>query len=372
MNDMIQSLDFTLEIEGRVENSKLECYINSINSIYSQYLKVEKNDIIGNSIFDIEDDFANIYYEIVSYLFENPKEDNVNIYVKKKKDIFQIIDLEAINKEEDSCWQIMAYVFKREANFIKVFIVIKDIIKYLHKTKEIKSIQDIKNYNDKIMSMSDVISNLSHAWRQPLNSLNFSILNLIDEIYTEKEDDSIIDEYYKEIWQIIKNLSIKIEKFRAFFEMNYNEAIFDVKQYLDLVFEVMEEKIKRENIKIHIKIEKEIKKYGSSNEFVQIMYCILFDIVEYCKNTLDIYNRKLDIQIDTDKNNVFFNIKIIYDNDKYKDFKLCLNHLSMFNSILQKKMKGAIDLVNTKTENKVIISFPLDIQGGTSWKELIY
>lgn len=355
------SKDYTLEVEGRIENNKLKCYVNNINSIYCDYLKLKRDNIIGENIFKIKDNFINVCYEIINYLFKNTIKDSITIYAKKKNNTIEIVDLEEINEEEDIFWQIMAYSFRREASFINVFIVIKDIGEDLHSIKERKIIQDIKNYNDKIMSMSDIISNLSHAWRQPLNSLNFSILNLIDEIYSEKEDDSIIDEYYKEIWHIIKSLSRKIEKFKAFFEMNYKKEIFNIRTYLNLVFEIMEEKIKRENFKININIEEEIEKYGSSNEFVQIMYCIIFDMVEYCKNTLDIHNRELNIQINSDKDNVFINIKALYDTDKYKDYKLYLNRLSMFNNILQKNMEGSIDLINDKIENKIIITFPLNI-----------
>lgn len=361
LKHMSNSKDYTLEVEGRIENNKLQCYVNNINSIYCDDLKIKRDDIIGKSIFKIKDNFTNICYEIINCLSENTRRDSITIYAKKRNNTIEVVDLKDINDEEYDLWQVMAHSLKREANFINVFIVIKNIGEDLHNIKERKIIQDIKNYNDKIMSMSDIISNLSHAWRQPLNSLNFSILNLIDEIYAEKEDDNIVDEYYKEIWHIIKSLSRKIEKFKAFFEMNYKEEIFNIKTYLDLVFEIMEEKIKRDNLKLNINIEEEIKKYGSSNEFVQIMYCIIFDIVEHCKNTLDMHNRELNIHIYSDKDNVFINIKALYDTDKYKNYKLYLNRLSMFNNILQKKMKGSIDLINNKIENKIIITFPLNI-----------
>ncbi|MGF7060459.1 hypothetical protein [Brassicibacter mesophilus] len=356
-----QSLDFTLEVEGRIKNDKLECYLNNINSHYCKYLNVERSEIIGNNIFSINDDFVNIYYQIMNYLFRNSMEDSVNIYIKKSGKKLEILSIEDIEEENCESYQIMAYAFRKDTQFLKVFIVIKDICKELRNMQEKSSIRDINNYNDKIMSMSDIVSNLSHAWRQPLNSLNFSIINLIDEIDNEAGENGLVNEYYNEIWQIIKNLSRKIDKFKAFFEMDYKKEIFYIKKYLDLVFEIMEEKIRKEHIKIDISIEENIKKYGSPNEFVQIMYCIFFDIIEYCKNALDIYNRKLKIQIYVNERDIFFDIKVVYDTEIYNNFKLSLNHISMFSSIIHKTMGGTINLINCGIENRVIISFPLDI-----------
>ncbi|SNS29853.1 hypothetical protein SAMN05446037_1007100 [Anaerovirgula multivorans] len=361
MGSTNQHLDFMLEIEGRIEEGKLKCYINHINSHYVNYLKVEKSKIIGSSIDNIKDDFTNIYYKIINYFLENSTEDSMNIYMKKDDENFEIANLEDIKDEKCQLWQIKAYAFSRDIDFLKAFISVKDINKELYSVKEKCSVKDMKSYTDKIMNLSDIVSNLSHAWRQPLNSLNFSIINLMDEIDSETKNCRLMEEYYREIWQIIKNLSSEIEKFNTFFEMDYKKENFDIKKYLDLVFEILEEKIKREHITVDVITKEKISQYGSPNEFIQIMYCIFFDIIEHCKDELDIDNRKLMIQISTNNKKVFFDIKINYNADKYKEYKLYLNHLSMFSNIIHKRMEGTIDLINKGTENRLIIGFPLDI-----------
>ncbi|WP_156936274.1 sensor histidine kinase [Clostridiisalibacter paucivorans] len=356
---MNQSLDFTLEIEGRIEGQKLKCYVNNISSYYTDYLNAKRDNIINTNIFNIKDELIYIYYDIVNHLFDNPSKDSINIYIKKEDKDLKVVRFEEV-KEDHKCWHIMAYPFRRNIDSIKVFIVIRDKRVYLNKVKAKKIRQDIKNYNDKIKNLSDIISNLSHVWRQPLNSLNFSIINLIDEIDSEEELD-VIDKYYNEIWEIIKSLSMKIEKFKSFFEMDYKKIVFDMNKYLDLVFEIMDEKIKKDHIKVILNKEGQVKKYGSPNEFVQIMYFICFDIVGCLKNRFDIYNRKLNIKIKANKSDVCISINLIYDIEKYMDFNLHLNHLSMFKNIIENKMRGTIDLINDKKENKVIISFPLEI-----------
>lgn len=360
-NTKNQNLGFMLEIKGRVEDGQLKCYVNNINNHYLSYFKIKRKEIIGNRIWSLKDDFVNIYCQIIDYFWKNPAEESIHIYVKKIGENLEIVNLGEIKNEKCELWQIVAYTFNRDTDLLEVFIFLKDISKEICSMKEEFSIKDIKNYNDIIMNLSDLVSNLSHAWRQPLNSLNFSIINLMDEIDSDTRNCEIVEEYYKEIWQIIKSLSLEIEKFKEFFEMDYKKEVFDIDKYLDLVIEILDEKIKKEHIKIDVRLKEKIKTYGSPNEFLQIMYCVFFDIIEHCRNGLDIHNRGLSIEITTKEQNVFFDIKAIYDTNQYKDFELSLNHLSMFKNIIPKKMEGTIELINNEAEKKVTISFPLNM-----------
>lgn len=354
--------NFLFEIEAKIDKEEINCYIKSANEYYCEYVKVEKNKIIDINIDYIDDEFKKIYYQIIEYLFKNSRKDVLNLYIIKDDKNMKVISEKEVYmcSNEKEFYQIMACVLERKTEHLKIFIVVRDISKEIDTISEINKLLDINNYQDKIMNISGVISNLSHSWRQPLNSLNFSIINLIDEIDNKTVDNKLVDIYYNEIWQIIKNLSWKIEKFNTFFKIDYKKKEFNIKKYLDLVFEIMEEKIKKENIQLHIDIEEDLKKYGSPNEFVQIMYCIFFDIFEHCRMNLDTYNRILNIEVNSYGNKVFINIKVIFDKNKYSDFKLDLRHISTFNNILTKVIKGNINLINDETENKVKVSFPLD------------
>lgn len=355
-----QSVEWIVEIEGKIEGDKLECYINNINNHYAQFLKVEKEQIIGKNINYIKNNLNSIYYKIINCFFHNSKKDTLTIYINKKDDNLEILPSEDIKEEKCDLWEIVGYLQSKSSDAVRVLIIVKDINEELDYIKEKITMRDIKSYNHIIMNLSDVISNLSHAWRQPLNSLNFSIINFMDEL-EEAHDNKIKEEFYKEIWQIIKSLSREIEKFKAFFEMDYKKEIFDIKKYLDLVFEILDEKIKKENIIIDVHIQEKINKYGSPNEFLQIMYCVLFDMIEHCKNTFDIQDRKIDIQVTRDKKNIFLKMNIIHDIEKKSNYKLYINHLSMFKNIIHSKMDGTIDLINDGTDHSLIIGFPIEL-----------
>lgn len=356
---MNQSSDLVLEIEGKINDNQMECYINNINNNYISAFDVKKEQVIGKAVSSLEDGFTSVYYQVANWFFNNPSEDSLRLYVNINDHAIETIPIEDLMMEQYNLWEIVCYVLSRDKNDIKLFILLKDFNKELNLIKERLNIKDIKSYDDIIMNLSVIISNLSHAWRQPLNSLNFSILNFVDELEDEKHDSQVSQEFYKEIWEIIKNLSGEIEKFKAFFEMDYKMNLFDVNQYLNLVFEILEEKIIRENIVISVQTNEEIYRYGSVNEFLQIMYCVLFDLIEHCKETFDVKNRKINIQLTRSVDQIVIDILPMYDLNQYPNHQLSLNHLSMFQNIIHRKMKGNIDILNEEENKRISITIPL-------------
>jgi len=357
-----QPVGFSLEIKAGIKEGIIEGYIKNVNEHYCEYLKTKKDKIMDVNIKDVNDEFVDIYYQLINYIFENETEDILSLYVRRNKDKVEILDVgkSEIFNGKDKFYEIMAYILDKDIENLRLFIVVRDFSKEIDIISGLSRILEISNYNDKIMNISEVVSNLTHSWRQPLNSLNFSILNLKDEIINEIGDPKFVNDFYSEIWQIIKNLSCKIEKFRAFFEIDYEKKYYNLLECMNLIFEIMDEKIGKENFHICMDIKGDSQIYGSPNKFVQIMYCVFLDIIECCKNALGTFDRSLKIDINREEKNVSIDIKTIFDREKYVDFDLNLRHISTFKNILHEFMRGKIDVANSKKENKVIISFPLD------------
>lgn len=351
-------VDLILEVEEIKENNELKFYIKDINTKYSEHLQMTYDEIVGKDIFDVYDDtIASMYYEIVVDLYKTKINQSAKFYFEKGKEGFKIIDKDVEIQEDTVYLESTIYPLIKRNKLKEIFIVIKNITKQLKEMKESREKDAVKIYNDKMMSMSDIITNLSHVWRQPLNSLNFCIINLIDEIKSEYEDRLNLDDYYQEMWEIIKNLSKKIEKFQAFFEPESESKFFEVEKYIYLTFEIMEEKIKKDNIKLNIDIDKNIKMYGFPNEFAQLMYHIFYDLIEYCKNNFDINNRILNIKISSSDDKINIIIKIKYDREKYKNINFKFNNLLMIKNIVEKKMKGNINIINNNIEKEIDLSF---------------
>ncbi|WP_099189418.1 ATP-binding protein [Tepidibacter mesophilus] len=356
-----EPFELTAEVEIVKENNKPEFYIKNINTIYNNYLKISPKEIIGKNIIDLyEPSSARLYYEIALKIYNNKIEDNLKIYIKNINNENRIISYSEIELEEEASYlEISVYPLVEDNEIKKMFIIIKNITRHLKEIHLLKKQYVVKNYNDKITSISDMISNLSHVWRQPLNSLNFCILNLIDELKDECEYCVDLEDYYNEMWDIMKNLSKKIDKFQSFFELSEQNECFGVKKCLDLTFEIMEEKIKKDNIKINIEMHEEINIYSSPNQFSQLIYHIFCDMIECCRQSLDINDRILDIKIDLNANIMDVKIISIYDKEKYKTIDFNLENLFTIKNIVEQRMNGTISLIDDGLGKGVLLNFPM-------------
>ncbi|MEJ8554688.1 hypothetical protein [Tepidibacter sp. Z1-5] len=359
-----EPVELTAEIEVVKEGNNIEFYIKNINTMFSEYLKISPNEIIGKNILDLyEQNSAKLYYKIALNIYNNKIKEGLKFYIRRTNNGSDIISFNEIDLEKNEiCFEISVYPFVEDEEIKKMFVVIKNVTQHLRKIQSLKKQYVVKNYNDKIISMSDIISNLSHVWRQPLNSLNFCILNLIDELKEECKYCVGLEDYYNEMWEIMKNLSKKIDKFQSFFECSDQNEYFQVKKCIELTLEIMEEKIKKDNIKINIKMNEKINVYSSPNEFSQCIYHVFCNVIEFCKKSFDINNRMVNVEIDSDENYINLKIKLIYDKEKYKTIKLNLENLSNINNIIEQRMNGTIGLIGDDLEKGVLLNFPLVVE----------
>jgi len=97
------------------------------------------------------------------------------------------------------------------------------------KIKKIKEKQQILIQNSKMASMGEMIANIAHQWRQPLNSL--SVLNTV--LMMDYEDNgkltkNEIAQFKEESSQYIHKMSSTIDDFRNFFSPTKEKELFIV------------------------------------------------------------------------------------------------------------------------------------------------
>jgi signal transduction histidine kinase/TPR repeat protein len=123
--------------------------------------------------------------------------------------------------------------------------------------------------------MGEMINNIAHQWRQPLNSLGIIIQN-IEEAYSfgEVNAEYLNDKVLKSM-NLIKYMDQTIDDFRYFFKPNKVKEHFEVKEAVKRTLEFAEEAIKKQGIKIEANIDNEVFASGFSNEYSQVVLNIL-------------------------------------------------------------------------------------------------
>jgi len=143
----------------------------------------------------------------------------------------------------------------------------------------------------RLASMGEMISNISHQWRQPLNRVNLS-LAVIKEVIQEKEiDKEFLALKIKNSEENIEYMSQTIEDFANFFAPNKKREAFSIYKTIDKALKLLESRVK--DVTIHMPKDKNLELFGFENEYIQIILVILNNALDNFEikniNQKDIY-----------------------------------------------------------------------------------
>lgn len=212
----------------------------------------------------------------------------------------------------------------------------------------------------RMAAMGEMISNLAHQWRQPLNSLGLMIQQVHMLYEYEELTKETIDATTNNSMRLIRHMSQTIEAFRNYFKPEKEMASFSVNTALANTLAIIAGSFKHENISIEVDYAADPVVYGYQNEFAQSLLNILNNSKDAIKEK-GIAEPKVCIAIERNNDKA---VVTISDNaggvpeeilpkifDPYFSTKGPHNGtgigLYMAKSIIEKKMGGTLTVHNT-------------------------
>ena len=213
----------------------------------------------------------------------------------------------------------------------------------------------------KLAAMGEMIGNIAHQWRQPLNIISITT----SSIKLNKELDLLTDDLLLDTVKVItdttEQLSSTIDLFRDFLEDNKEKSLFNLSQNIYNNVSLIETLLKDNDVKIELDLDDNIYIYNLANEFSQALINILHNANDALSLKKDNDNFKI-IRLITKQINENIIIEI-YDNagginndimnkifepyftTKHKFQGIGLG-LYMTHKIIQESMKGDISVEN--------------------------
>lgn len=126
-------------------------------------------------------------------------------------------------------------------------------------------------------ALGEMIGNISHHWRQPLNGVGL----IIQELVLASECGELSTDHLKasvdNAMQILISLSHTLDDFRRFFAPDNEKSRFRVNQVVAETVSIVREGFKAQQIGIDVKSCAEPLIYGFQNEYSQVLLNILFN-----------------------------------------------------------------------------------------------
>lgn len=120
-------------------------------------------------------------------------------------------------------------------------------------------------------AMGEMVANIAHQWRQPLNSLGL-ILDDIQDAYQHRElDGHYLRQSIDKALQKIDRMSSTIDLFQSRLGGEISKTVFSVRDVINDTVELVQDYLTSKNITLSVDAEDTFHAYGSPDELSQVL-----------------------------------------------------------------------------------------------------
>ncbi len=160
--------------------------------------------------------------------------------------------------------------------------IARDITREHRMEQEIVSQQALLIQQSRLAAMGEMIGNIAHQWRQPLNTLGLIVQDIEEACLQGEIDFDYIRKSRRNGMEQIRFMSRTIDDFRNFFTPNREKRWFSLFRSVQDTLQILERGIADQRIALRVGVDEAIRMYGYRNEFTQVLFNLL-------KNALDAF-----------------------------------------------------------------------------------
>lgn len=134
----------------------------------------------------------------------------------------------------------------------------------------------------RLAAMGEMLNNIAHQWRQPLNNIGLIVQNLQDAFESGELTNVEMDRSIDNALDVIMHMSETIDDFRNFFRHDKEKQAFAVNEVVHHSIKYVEATLKSCNIEVDVTAEENVTTFGYQNEYSQV----LLNIINNAKDVL--------------------------------------------------------------------------------------
>jgi PAS domain S-box-containing protein len=219
-------------------------------------------------------------------------------------------------------------------------------------------------------AMGEMIGNIAHQWRQPLNALGLVVQNMLLDYQEGTLDAQAMQAYATKARAMIQQMSTTIDDFRNFFRPSRTVNRYNLVQSIREALSLMEAGFRNHNITATLDGPEEIIVLGHPNEFAQIILNLISNAKDALLEKNSLYGR-IAIRVSATPEEAVVTVE---DNaggispevqekvfDPYFTTKASGTGIGLYmvKTILEQHMGGRISFANTAEGTEFRIALPL-------------
>jgi len=124
-------------------------------------------------------------------------------------------------------------------------------------------------------AMGEMIDNIAHQWRQPLNTLGLVIQHLLSFYDVGEFNREFLEKNVVQAMELIQHMSQTIDYFRDYFKPDKEKVEFKVSEAIQKSVTLIEHSFKNQDINLVVVVKEDSAILGYRNEFSQALLNIL-------------------------------------------------------------------------------------------------
>jgi len=150
-------------------------------------------------------------------------------------------------------------------------------------------------------AMGEMLNNIAHQWRQPLNNIGLIVQNLQVSYDSGELADGEMDTAITDAMNVIMYMSNTIDDFRNFFRHDKEKSTFIVNKVLARSLKFVVEALRSSGIRVEVTSEENVTTFGYQNEYSQVL--------------LNIINNAKDVLLERNVDDPLISIRVFREND---------------------------------------------------------
>ncbi|MDY3201267.1 MAG: HAMP domain-containing sensor histidine kinase [Arcobacter sp.] len=189
-------------------------------------------------------------------------------------------------------FDLVLVVFAIEAMLFTISIAYK----YNDLKIQNKNFEKMVLQQSKFVKSGEMIANITHQFRQPLNNISYILINLKKRFENKNLDEIYFDKKINQANEQVIFLSKTIDDFKEFYIESKEKVLFSVKEAINNAITILSADLKSNNIELEVNFEtfEDIQIFGVKNELSQVVFSLVSNSIDVLKN---IKNPKIKIDI---------------------------------------------------------------------------
>ncbi len=148
-----------------------------------------------------------------------------------------------------------------------------------HELEENRRKEALIRYQARMATMGEMIGNIAHQWRQPLNALRLILINLQDA----GQDPDYCGPAFLRAHALIEKMSDTIDDFRNFSKPRSEVKLFQISDALKVVLGLLDENLRISGVVVKSNLDRIAPIYGLENQFSHVLFNLLSNALDALK-----------------------------------------------------------------------------------------